>query len=145
MTIDLGLVQSLAPHVGAKAEQKRGIKNPIISLQKLEFQCFGNEMLEELLEQMVVCSLRYTEAVLLYEIIAIDPESTKDGTRIDQQKIRSSVHDATIDAVKILSRNLKKASIDNSWIAKLEAGGRPAYMLFAIQIAFEAALRVRVR
>ena len=70
-------------------------------------------------------------------------ESNEDETRSEIEKVRSSVHDATNTSIDILSRSLKKAGRDNSWVKKLKAGQRAAYGKFAILIAFETVLSTK--
>ncbi|HTK32990.1 MAG TPA: hypothetical protein VL335_00375, partial [Candidatus Paceibacterota bacterium] len=66
-------------------------------------------------------------------------KANEDGQREEIEHVRSTIHNSTIDAINVLSRNLKKAGKDNSWISKLN-GNRAAYGKFAILIAFEAVL-----
>lgn len=128
--------------VTEKAHEALEVNNPYISLGQLEAECQGNENLELCLNEVLSHSLRYAETVCRFEQIVLGEgqKANEDGQREEIELVRSTVHDSTIDAINILSRNLKKAGKDNSWISKLASVGRPAYGKFAILIAFEAVL-----
>lgn len=144
MTITLNDIAEVAPDVTPKAREKSGYKNPFISLQSLESLCLGSETLDFCLREMVILSLRYAETVCRFEqIVRRGQESNEDDTRKEIEALRSAVHDSTISAINLLSRNMKKVERDNSWIADLSSGGRAAYGKFAILIAFEVVLRER--
>ena len=141
MTITLEEIQAVAPDVTPKAQARKGIKNPFVTFESLESLCQGNETLEYCLHEMVIHSLRYTETVCKFEqIVKRGQASNEDGMRKEIESLRTAVHDSTIDSINLLSRNLKKAGKDNSWINLLVTGNRPAYMLFAMAIAFEVVL-----
>lgn len=129
--------------VAPVAQEKKGLINPYISLQSLESLCQGNETLTECLNTMVIYSLRYAETVCRFKrIVDRGQVSNEDGTRAEIEHVRSTVHDANIAAINILSRNLKIQGKDNSWISKVSAAGRAVgYGKFALLIAFEAALQ----
>lgn len=142
MTIKSEEMTAVAPHVSAKAEARRDFKNPFITLQSLEILCQGDETLMECLHDMVMYSLRYAETVCQFEQIASrGHESLVDGTRAEIDRVRTSIHDATMTTINVLSRCLKRANKDNQWISKLSIGGRPAYGKFALLIAFEVILQ----
>lgn len=141
MTISPELISTEAPDVLAKAQEMCGICNSFISLRSLEFQCRGSVTLMECLREMVMCSLRYTETVCRFEqIIARGHEANQDGAREEIERVRSTVHDSTIDAINVLSRSLKATGQDNQWVLKLVNCGRAGYGKFAVLIAFEAVL-----
>ncbi|MEK7646405.1 MAG: hypothetical protein AAB381_01795 [Patescibacteria group bacterium] len=141
MTITTEELQATAPAVPAKAQQMSGLKNPFISLQSLESLCQGNETLEECLRDMVTYSLRYAETVCRFEqIVARGQDSNQDGAREEIERVRSTIHDSTIDAIKILSRTMRTHGKDNGWISKMHTIGRAGYGKFAILIAFEVVL-----
>jgi hypothetical protein len=144
MTITTDEIQAVAPDVPAKAQERRGITNPFISLQSLEALCQGNETLEFCLKEVVIISLRYAETVCRFEqIIRRGQQSNEDDTRKEIETLRTAVHDSTIDSINVLARNLRKAGKDNGWVKQLIAGQRPAYAKFAILIAFEVVLQER--
>jgi len=141
MTITSSELEVTAPTVPAKAHKMSGLKNPFISLQSLESLCQGNETLEECLRDMVMYSLRYAETVCRFEqIVSRGQESNQDGAREEIERVRSTIHDSTIDAIKILSRTMKNHGKDNQWIAKMNTIGRAGYGKFAILVAFEVVL-----
>lgn len=118
-----------------------GIKNPYIKLHDLESLCHGNEILEACLEDMVNYSMRYAETVCRFEQIVATSEGqnfSEDGIREEIELVRSTIHDSTIDAINVLSRNLKNSGKDNGWLKPILSQDRPAYGKFAILIAFEA-------
>lgn len=135
-------IADIAPDVPAEARRMEGIKNPFITLSVLTLQCGGNEILENLLKEMVIMSLRYAETVCRFEQIVLrGQQSNENDEREEIERIRSTVHDATITSINVFVRNLKKSDVECSWVSKLTAGSRAAYAKFAILIAFEAALQ----
>jgi hypothetical protein len=141
MTITQDLLE-MAPTLPAKAHEMRGLKNSYISLHSLESLCQGNETLEECLHDMVMYSLRYAETVCQFgQIVARGQESNQDGSRAEIERVRSTIHDSTIDTINILSRTLGKYGKNNEWISNMRSVGRAAYGKFAILIAFEVVLR----
>lgn len=136
------LPEEIPVAVVEKAHEVVEISNPYTSLARLETECHRDEVLESCLDDVVAYSLRYAETVCRFEQIVIGEGQTanEDGQREEIERVRSTIHDSTIDAINVLSRNMKKAGKDNSWISKLTNGGRAAYGKFAILIAFEAVL-----
>ena len=104
------------------------LSEPVISLERLEEDC-DSEELKSLLDDLKVQSIRYAETVA--EFIKTDI-GTED--RVEADANRTRIHNATMDAINILARNLKKAGKDNSWIEKLPHRANKG--LFALQIAF---------
>lgn len=142
MTITDSEIQRVAPDVAPEAQKMEGFTNPFISLQSLESLCQGDETLEECLRDTVMLSLRYAETVCRFkEIVLRGQQSNEDGERKEIEQVRSTVHDSTIASINILSRRLKLAGKDNTWISKLKAGKRASYGKFAILLAFETVLR----
>lgn len=141
MTISHDTIHEVAPDVTPKAQERRDIKNPFITLQSLESLCQG-ETLQLCLEDVAMHSLRYAETVCRFQqIVGHGQQSNEDGTREEIEKVRSSTHDACIASINILSRSMKKAGKNNDWITKLSSGGRAAYGKFAILLAFEIVLQ----
>ncbi len=126
--------------VSVRADKMYGYKNPYITLTDLIYLCQGNETLEFCLDELINYSLRYTETVLRFEQIIgeIGQGFDPNGAREEIERVRSTVHDSTIDAINKLSRTMKQFGKNNSWIASLTSGQRAAYGKFAILIAFEA-------
>ncbi len=115
-------------------ENKGEIKNPFVSLGELREACSGDETLSELLDEMLGYCLRYAETVCQFEQVVM-----AGGDRAEIDAIRGTVHDATMDAINILSRNLQKRGKDNQWIAKI-VNDRAKYGKMAILLAFEKIL-----
>jgi hypothetical protein len=94
------------------------------------------------LRDVAIYSLRYAETVCRFQqIVLAGAASNEDGTREEIERVRTNIHDATMDTINILSRTMKRAGKDNSWIVKLTAGGRAAYGKFSILLAFELTLQ----
>jgi hypothetical protein len=135
----------ISHEVSVKADTMKGCKNPYITLHELECLCQGNETLEFCLEDMVNYSMRYAETVCRFEqIIARGQKSNVDGTRKEIEHTRSTIHDSTIDAINIFSRELKNSGKDNRWLLPIMLGSRAGYGKFAILLAFEAVAEARL-
>lgn len=144
MTISEQEIQAFGPDVPAKAEEKRGFKNPFITLQGLNSLCESDEALDYCLHEVVIHSLRYTETICRFEqIVARGQVSNEDGTRKEIEKLRTAVHDSTMSSINLLARNMKRAGKDTTWVSKVTANSRASYALFAMMVAFEAALNER--
>ncbi len=114
-------------------------RNSFLSLPDLEAECASDENLRMLFESMEQYCLRYTETVCRFEELAA--KASEEGLpfsgeeRDEIEKLRTGVHDATIDSINALARQLKERGKDSSWVGKLL--NRTVYMKFAIQTAFE--------
>ncbi len=92
-----------------------------------EAACQGDADLKRLYGQLVDSCYNYTAIVCDFERLA----KAGDFQALDQlDEMRGRVHDATIDAFKILARNMAAKGLDNSWIGALS--GRVAYGELAI-------------
>lgn len=140
MNMTIEEISGIAPDVIPEAEKNENHANPYISFSKLEDLCKDDEDLKELLDQVVLYSLKYTETVCRFEQIVKNQEKDAEA-RKDIESLRTRTHDATIDAINILARTVKKKGKDNSWISRVNADGRPGYMKFAILLAFEYVLK----
>ncbi len=139
MTISPELIEAT---VASKAHGMGGVKNPYISFQELETLCEGNLILESCLSDFISLALRYAGTVCRFEqIITRGQESNEEGDREEIEKVRSTIHDSTIDSINILSRSLKANGLDSRWISTVSCSGRAGYGKFAILIAFEIARR----
>lgn len=139
MTMSIEEISAIAPDVVSEVEKNERQINPYISFLELEKICKGDEDLEGLLDQVVLYSLKYTETVCRFEqIVKIKKDDAE--VRKDIEDLRTNTHNATIDAINILARNMRKKSKDSSWISKVSMEGRPGYMKFAILLAFEYVL-----
>ena len=98
---------------------------PVISEKELETLCSGNEQLEKLLESMIEYSLRYAEDVWSMHIFVNEGGfDSEDGAEkfAELDAARTILHNALIDSIAILSRNLNKEGKDNSWVQTLADG-----------------------
>ena len=117
----------------AKSEFEH-IKVPV-TLEELEALCVGDEILEELLEDVLDQCLKYTKTIIDFNKIIAESDGDREGAetlaRIDA--VRKGTHDSTIDIINAFSRMLGKKSKDNSWMEKI-IDNRSAYMRFAIAL-----------
>ncbi|MFA5778297.1 MAG: hypothetical protein WC870_02315 [Candidatus Paceibacterota bacterium] len=114
--------------------------------EDLENLCAGNEELQSLYEGMVQKCFEYTADVFKLKKIAEENVSLRDEEwRINLQKAdqdRRILHEATMDSINILGRNLKKEGKSNEWLRTI-AGERSRYTRFAIAFAFSYYLFLR--
>lgn len=109
---------------------------PAISAKQLESLCNGDEHLTELLQGMFEQCARYTEDVARFlQVEARGQEAKEDGELYEIDAKRTRTHNATIDSINILARELSRYGRDGSWVKKL-AGNRVAYMKFALTLTF---------
>lgn len=115
--------------------------NSYVSLEALEQSCQGNEVLEGLLKEVYDYCDRYAETLCRFEQIVNESRDADSGeARAEIERVRGKTHDATIDAINLLARSLKKSGRDSSWIAKVAASERAGYGNFALTTALERAL-----
>ncbi len=115
--------------------------SPIVSFENIERSCSGNETLEHLYAEMVDYCERYTETVARFQELilrGVDFENRETKEWIDGE--RKSVHDAMIDSVNILARNLAKEGKDASWITRF-GKSRAAYGNFALQNTYSLLIK----
>lgn len=111
------------------------IKSPV-SKEFLEGLCEGDEALDELFDEMIRYFYRYTVDVCLQESLKQD----EDGIQKNLEEIRAmeaprtALHNAMIDSVKILARNLKNKEKDVSWLPDIDKKGRAGYAQLALSI-----------
>jgi len=112
-----------------------------IDLRKIEEQIGSDTALRGLLENTRGSFFEYVEILLtLEEFLSKNPtfedrEVAEENARIDEWRKRA--HDAMIDNVAILARNLKKQNIDASWIEKVgPTTNRAGYARLALATAF---------
>jgi hypothetical protein len=112
-----------------------------ISREDLEALCEGDPMLESLHKEMVLCCVRYARDAFLLDRLQITPASERDSAWREEyertDKIRKQLHDTVVDNINILGRNLKEHGKTNEWLRPLAQVGRPAYGLFAIDLALD--------
>ncbi|MCX6718919.1 MAG: hypothetical protein NTZ38_00885 [Candidatus Taylorbacteria bacterium] len=133
-----------APDVRETALSIERAVNPYITLADLETICSGDERKEQLLKDVVIYSLRYAETLCRFQQIAMrsDHDQSYNEARVEIETVRTSVHNATIDAVNALVRSLTQDGENGpEWVEKLYTVGRSAYGKFAILLAFEVVLQ----
>ncbi len=108
-------------------------RKPHISLEALENICEDDPVLLELLQSMIDMCLEYTITVAKFKEIVTRTEGKVTDDRMEIDKIRGTVHDATMDSINIFSRALAKAGKDNSWMAEM-IGDRNKYGRFALTL-----------
>ena len=106
--------------------------NSTIDIDFIEKECKGNEILEKLFNKMLNYLYRYTEIVFEYnEILKSDISQDEINQRFKEiEETRKRIHNATIDSINILSRQLAKFNKDNSWNDKVSSS-RASYGNFA--------------
>ncbi|MEI6346181.1 MAG: hypothetical protein WCO79_03025 [bacterium] len=116
----------------------RECKNPFVSIEQLEAECYGDPLLEEILHDTLEQCDRYTETVLQFEqVILRGLDANADGTRAEIDGIRKRVHDTTIEQINILARSLRKAGRNTDWLTKVTVASRAGYAKFALTTSFE--------
>ena len=109
---------------------------PIISAGQLEEMCSGDAHLTELLQSTFEQCARYTEDVARFlQVEAKGHEAKESGEYHQIDAKRTRTHNATIDSINILARELSRHGRDGSWVKKL-AANRVAYMKFALTLTF---------
>ncbi len=116
--------------------------NSTINVDFIKKECEGNEILEKLFNDMLNYLYRYTETVFEYnEILSNDISQDTINQKLKElEEIRKKVHNATIDSINILSRQLAKFGKDNSWIDQV-GSSRATYGNFAIVNTFRKLLK----
>lgn len=113
------------------------LRTPEIGVEQLEVLCQGDETLQELLAEMLDYCARYTETVCKFEQVNLNGQTTKANGELESiDEYRTRIHQATIDSINILSRNLKQKGRDNDWIKPIAAQQRAGYGRFALTITF---------
>lgn len=93
---------------------------PIVSEEYLYELCADNEILTELIEDMITYFYRYTIDVCQQESLKKEgiPENLEEINR--REDPRTALHNAMIDSVRILWRNMEKAGKDVAWTQALD-------------------------
>lgn len=114
---------------------------PVITPEELHALCDDDPLLQECHESMNTYCKKYAHDVFnmmyeqkLIEEMRMQGEDTKEAYEelriIDRN--RHNLHEAMMDSVNLLSRELSKRNKDNEWMRGLVAGGRAAYATFAM-------------
>ncbi len=120
-----------------KTLESGSLKQPVRTLDQLEKDVEGDELLEELLKQVFDYCIKYAGTVARYNQIL--SSGVEDGGIMDKEleelePVRTAIHNGTVDTINAFSRQLGKAGKDNSWVGDF-GGNRAAYVKFALLIA----------
>ena len=120
---------------GSSASERS--RTPEIGVEQLEVLCQGDETLQELLAEMLDYCARYTETVCKFEQMNLNGQQTRENGELETaDQYRTRIHEATIDSINILARNLTKKGKDGSWIKPIAAQSRAGYGRFALTTTF---------
>lgn len=115
---------------------------PVITVDELKQLCNNNEKLENLLSEVVDYFFKYTETVCEYKII-LEKHLADDDVKQELEnwdEIRSYTHNAMIDSVNILIRNLGNKDL----LTKLPPKeNRAAYAALALQNTYLELLKYK--
>ena len=126
-----------------KTMEENGYGNlePAISPERLRALCEDDPTLLSCYESMNNYCNRYAHDVfnMMHEQKVIEEmrekgEDTKEiyAELVVIDKNRHNLHEAMMDSVNLVSRELAKRNKDNEWMRDLVAGGRAAYARFAL-------------
>jgi len=102
----------------------------------LESEIKGDQILEKLWQNVKAYAYQYTEVVCEFmedQLRGNDRESLEDRQFIDEKRKRK--HDAFIDSLGILSRNMRKCGKDGSWY-EMFGNNRAKQGLWAIKFTY---------
>lgn len=123
-----------------------GVK-PVKTYVELVDLCKGSESLESLLASFKEYAIRYSRDVWsMQEFLdkgGLDSEGGAENFK-EMDQARTRLHNALIDSIAILSRQLAKEGRDNGWVRDLTDGtslNRAACGSFAILLVYELALK----
>ncbi len=134
------MLNSITSEYPTEVEKMKGYEKlkPEISKAELQALCEGDEGLTELFDDMIEYFYRYTADVCAQESL----KQEKDGIQKNMEEIRAleaprgALHDAMIDSVKILVRNMVRKGKDVSWYQNIDKKGRIGYGNWALLITF---------
>ncbi len=123
-----------------------------ITLEALRKECTENAGLKALLDDMQERAFRYAKAVIETQLSLRRGDLEREsGSRDDLRTldaVQRRAHDAYIDSVKILARNLDKHGKDTKWFDELcpdpnrsHDQYRPYFARFGLIIAYREVLR----
>ncbi len=122
-------------------ESGYGSMEPAITPKDLKALCEHEPLLLTCYEQMNTYCVRYAHDVfnMMYEQRKLEelrdahedtPEMYEELQTID--KNRHNLHEAMMDSVNLVSRELAKREIDIEWMREVSSGGRASYAKFAM-------------
>lgn len=115
--------------------------SPAIDPEDLRELCEDVPVLKTCYEQMITYCTRYAHDVfnMMYEqsLLSDLREKGEDTEEMyEELKVidsnRHNLHEAMMDSVNLLSRQLAKHDKDNEWMREVIAGGRASYATFAM-------------
>lgn len=118
-----------------------GSMEPAINPHDLKNVCKGEPILLTCYEQMNTYCIRYAYDVfnMMYEQRKLEEfrEVKEDTAEMYEElqiidKNRHNLHEAMMDSVNLLSRELAKREIDIEWMREVSSGGRASYAKFAM-------------
>ncbi len=129
-----------------------GSLSPAIMPEKLEEICSGDAILEQCLKSMFSYINRYAHDVYSMMIEQIELSEKKEkgiDTREDSQALaetderRHNLHEALMDSINLLSRELGKKEKDNTWMHEFSHSGRGGYATFALLTFYRLHVKVK--
>lgn len=133
-------------------ESGYGSLQPAILPEKLEDICKEDPTLKQSLESMFTYVTRYAHdiySMMLEQRELSDKRERGENTLEDAQELartderRHNLHEALIDSVNLLSRELAKRDKDNSWMNEVVSNGRAGYARFALLTFYRIHVKVK--
>ena len=141
------LLHSISEEFPNQVEESKGFAEiePAVREEYLYQICEGNESLTELLDEMIEYFYRYTrDACEQQSLIDQGLEENLEEIR-EKDGPRTTLHNAMIDSVKILARNLRQKGLDSAWIDKVDKKGRAGYAQLALSTTFRDILKEELK
>lgn len=131
------LLNSIQEEFPEKAEEIKSFEiTPPVSAEYLLGLCEGDPELRELFDEMIEYFYRYTRDVCEQEML-IKKGMSENLEEIKEMDIkRTKLHNAMIDSVKILAKNLLRKGKDSLWIVPIDKNGRVGYAQLALLTTF---------
>ncbi len=123
-------------HLGdLNPEKNFQVKHLLFSLDELEELVKGDEILEELLEDMLASCLRYVQTVVdfTYELNQCDGASSEEFREVSEK--RGAIHDTMISSIRILCRQMNKVGMECDLSSQM-GENRSAYGRYALMLTF---------
>lgn len=137
---------------GSLEESGYGNLEPAISPEKLQELCEGDSVLERCLEGMFTYVNRYAHDVYSMMIEQMElsekrengedsPEDFQALKETDER--RHHLHNALMDSINLLSRELAKREKDNEWMRDFAHEGRAGYARFALLTFYKLYVNIK--
>ena len=105
---------------------------PPVSEEYLHGLCEGDEVLEELFDEMIEYFYRYTKDVCSQESLKQDSITDNIEEIREKEEPRRILHDSMIDSVRIFVRHLKEKGKDTTWFEDIDRKSRVGYAQLAL-------------